>query len=460
MASRATSRPRPAQFVPSVGRAPVVAVGIVVLFAAFGWIATGIAAVAASIAVVVAWMLATAGRSATGDRSVDVSLDISTDGAGLRVELSGPAGRSVIHEPACRLPTGRGTDRLHELLRSSSSSSFASARETAVRRFGSELFDAVFDGDVLDRYRRHVDLARRHGRTLRLTITTDHRLAQLPWEYLHDPGRSTFLAASTGTAVVRRPTATAAPVSATQAPIEVLRVLLIAASPGYLQPLAVDHEQNRVLEALGPAIAAGLVEVETVERATLADLHAALERFEPHVFYFAGHGRWDADADEGAIVLLSRRGRPEGVSGRRLGTLLNRPHLRLAVLNGCETSRVGAADPFAGVAGALVAQGVPAVVGNQFRFEDRAGAVFGESLLRSLAEGVVVDEAVQTARRAICAMPNDVEWATPTLLTVVPPDHLLPRALPAGTKQALPQPTSSRPAASGTASPSPAELML
>ena len=355
---------------------------------------------------------------------LDLQLDVMRSRRDTAFELTGPGRPTVRRVTTSTLPGGRGTERLNELLATARSTEFTSSAEVAVRRFGTELFESVFDGALLAEYRHHCAEAERRGHPIRLALRADGDLAALPWEYLYDPVSCCFLALSTRSSIVRR---SALPETSDTQPIDVLRILLVASSPGYLDPLTVEPEQDRVRQALAPAIAAGAVEVQTLSEATLAAVTQALERFDPHVFYFAGHGRWDEDHDEGAIVLVSGRGRPEAVTSHKLGVLLRRKHLRLAVLNACDTARTSPDDCLAGVATGLVAQGVPAAVGMQYRLEDRAGSAFGEELLRSLADGTPLDEAVGRARRAVFALPNDVEWATPTLLTRVPASQVLPR---------------------------------
>jgi hypothetical protein len=103
------------------------------------------------------------------------------------------------------------------------------------------------------------------------------------------------------------------------------------------------------------------------------------------------------------------------VTGQQLGQILaDRRSLRLAVLNACEAAITPAADPLAGVAPALVAQGVPAVAAMQFSITDEAAVTFAEEFYAALADSDPVDTAVTEARRAVAAT-DDVQWATPVL---------------------------------------------
>ncbi len=104
------------------------------------------------------------------------------------------------------------------------------------------------------------------------------------------------------------------------------------------------------------------------------------------------------------MVLCKDDGSPDLVSGEALGRLLhNARGLRLVLLNACEGSRTGQADPFAGVAQTLVQQGIPAVVAMQFEISDTAAIAFAQAFYTGLADGQPIDVALTHARVAISA---------------------------------------------------------
>ena len=130
-----------------------------------------------------------------------------------------------------------------------------------------------------------------------------------------------------------------------------------------------------------------------------------------------GHSRWKAAGHKHRLV-----------TGRDLGVMI-RGHraLRLVVLNACEGARSAQADPFGGVAQALVRQGIPAVIAMQFEISDPAALVFSHSFYQAIADGLPVDLAVVEARIAMLAEGNEVEWATPCSNCVPPTAESLPR---------------------------------
>src|SRR5262245_45436227 len=68
----------------------------------------------------------------------------------------------------------------------------------AVRTFGARLFNIVFAGDVRGCFEASRQAAddQRAGLRVRLHLADVPELADLPWEYLHNPGLNDFLALS------------------------------------------------------------------------------------------------------------------------------------------------------------------------------------------------------------------------------------------------------------------------
>lgn len=318
----------------------------------------------------------------------------------------------------------RGAERLHELLNARRKPRFGSNQAHAVEALGNDLFEAIFPPGLEAIYRRSSDTARQRNLGLRIVLELDDTTADLPWEYLHDKERSSFLALSTEASVVRRLPVTDE--TRLQSRIETLRILVMGSAPTGSPSIDVGGEQERIRAALGPSTNAARVAVEFVEGGTFEDLRAHLDSFQPHVLHFVGHGRWDNDVDDGELLFESKGGGPRAVTGRELGVLLVRPELRLVLLNSCQAARSSQEDRFAGIATSLVAQGVPAVLAMQFPIEDQAASRFGSTFIRHLVESGSIDVALNKARQAVFTTQRRVEWGTPVLTTRVPVDQVLP----------------------------------
>jgi hypothetical protein len=141
-----------------------------------------------------------------------------------------------------------------------------------------------------------------------------------------------------------------------------------------------------------------------------------LKRVDYHIFHFIGHSDYDAQKEDGVLLLEDEQGKSRTVSGQYLGMLLHdEKTLRLAFLNSCEGGRTARNNPFAGVCQSLLQQGVPAVIAMQFAISDKAAISLVREFYTALAEGSPVDAALAEARKGIFADNNDVEWATPVL---------------------------------------------
>ncbi len=286
----------------------------------------------------------------------------------------------------------------------------------AVKKFGGSLFSALFHDEVLGCLHASLNEATRReaGLRIRLRLTDTPELADLPWEYLYNPGRNQFLALSTKTPVLRylempdsiRPVAITPP----------LRVLVMISSPNNHPRLNVEQEWSRLHESLLPLEEKGMIELIRLDVATLGVLQQSLRQSEFHVFHFIGHGGFDQGTQDGVLIFEDEAGMGRPVSGQDLGVLLHdHTSMRLAVLNACEGARASRSDPFAGTAQSLAQQGLPAVIAMQFEITDEAAIQFSREFYAAVADGYPVDASLAEARKAIFAQGCGQEWGTPVL---------------------------------------------
>jgi len=366
----------------------------------------------------------TSARSNPGpSTNCELVVAITTQPNSYTVHLTTPAGDHARETNPGQLPKNRGISQLEALVVAADKRRFGSRQTKAVEAFGTGLFEAIFSGSCQAAYRASMNMVRENNAVLRVVLQPDEACADLPWEYLHDPELSLFIARSRETSLVRRLGSSHA--TRSEGPIEQLRILSMSAAPKGTAPLDTAVERDRINQALGASVAAGRVQLDFVNGSTPAALDQALTSFQPHVFHFAGHGSWDDDLDDGVILFEDRSGFAEPQTGRDLGTLLNQRGLRLAIFNSCHAARPSKHDRFAGITSSLVAQGVPAAVGMQFQFDDKAAVTFASTLLRELGNGVAVDSALTSARIAVFSSGNKVEWGTPVLIARVPADDII-----------------------------------
>ncbi len=299
---------------------------------------------------------------------------------------------------------------------------------------GRRLFDALFTDQIASLFQQSYGKASARGRRLRIRLQLNVEnasiapLATIPWELMYRHDRREFLVLSADTTLVR---SLDVPTGEWDVP-EItgpIRVLFVMANPrGDLNlkaeraeieaRLALDQQRDQPAGAtpnLRPIVA------EFLEDATFAALEDRLRDSDYHIIHFMGHGAFD-ERQQGHLLFH------DGMrSGADLAEVLRRERMtRLVTLNACRTAEGSAnadADPFAGVAAALVMAGVPAVVAMQFPVSDTAAIAFSARLYSELGRGEPLEDAVDSGRRRIKALaPDQREWATPVLfLSGAPP---------------------------------------
>jgi len=239
----------------------------------------------------------------------------------------------------------------------------ADPRPKASTELGGALFEAVFGEEVLLAWTRSQDATRDAGEglRLRLQLTDAPEIAGLPWELLFDRRTNSYPAQSERTPLVRylevphppRPLTVDGP----------LRILVILSSPTDLPELDVEAEWRRMQDMLASRVASGAVQLDRLPSPTTTELAAWLRSHEVHVLHVIGHGDFDEGQQEGVLYFCDEYGRSVAVPPAVLGPYLHdHDPLRLVFLNACQSGRLGAADPFSGMAQRLVQQDCTAVV--------------------------------------------------------------------------------------------------
>jgi CHAT domain-containing protein len=257
------------------------------------------------------------------------------------------------------------------------------------------------------------------GLRVRLQVLAPE-LAALPWEFLYDPRQGDYLCFQPRRSLVRY-----LEVPQPTQPLTVqppLLVVAMVASPSDQAQLDVEHEKQRLRDALAPLEQRGLLKLRWVEGQTPYDLQKKLVQRDWHVFHFIGHGGFDPRSQEGVLALADDQGRSHLLSGTDLGRLLGqRSSLRLVVLNACQGAMGNKTDLFSSTAATLARKGLPAVLAMQYEITDQAAIEFTRGFYVALASGIPVDEAVTQARTSISlGATRTLEWATPVLYMRAP----------------------------------------
>jgi len=259
------------------------------------------------------------------------------------------------------------------------------------------------------------DHARHEGRALalRLRLPPDAiELAALPWELLWDEGQAPLLLGHKRLASCTRHLDLGEALPPPRPRSGALRILAITPHAG-IDPDERERERAERTATWAPLIANGEVVMEELGPATR---RALVDRMfsgpPPDIVHFVGHGRY-ADG-EGWLVLDRPDGQWDRVPASQLLPLFG--ETRLVVLCACQGGMVGEGGLLTGVAPALSAAGVPAVVAMQLTVRATAATRFSEVMYRALARGDSVQRAVVQARQALYVEEADAaSWYVPTL---------------------------------------------
>ncbi len=281
----------------------------------------------------------------------------------------------------------------------------------SVSDLGRDLFEAIFTGAI----RRHWDTclgkARRRGQILRLRlILLSPDLWRWPWEFLWDRG---FLVLRPELSVVRC-SPNPHPLHPSPRPWR-LRVLVVTAHPSGTQELCVNQELESLNRNLKSLRIFPWVQVRVLRHATLEKVDQELGK-PVDVVHFIGHGTYDPHSDFGYLLFETEDGGGRRVSGSELAESIRKlSSPALVVLNACESGRGSTEDAFAGVAQALAADGVAAVLAMQFRVADAAALIFSKAFYHSLFRGNGLDRSVFLARRQLSVSGFKEEVGNPVL---------------------------------------------
>ncbi|HRC84810.1 MAG TPA: CHAT domain-containing protein, partial [Thermoanaerobaculia bacterium] len=299
-----------------------------------------------------------------------------------------------------------------------------SAEEGRLQEGGRRLFEAMFQGQVATSLRRSEGRLDPGGReALRLRLVFDPlepsvaELANLPWEWLWDPGGQCFLARTRGTSLVRSFELAYKPPRPSPGPGK-LKVLAVNAPANWQ---GVHELRQELAELEATALSSPAVEVEALPVAELARLRERLLDGGHHVCHFMGHG------EVGKLLMSDGRGGAQVAEAERVAELLrDLPELRLVFLNACSTGRLPEDDAFRSLPVALLSAGVPAVIATREPILGQAATRLSARLYRRLAAGDPLEAALVEGRLALDGTDGAPDWHLPMLFLRPDAEPILP----------------------------------
>jgi hypothetical protein len=300
--------------------------------------------------------------------------------------------------------------------------------------FGQLLADALFPAGsaIRDLLQRSLANVRARGVGLRLHLSLDRLVSNVPWECALlnlKGGEATltdFLALMPDVSIVRHRSATYP-----SFPIEAnlpAHLLVALASPTSMAALDMVAERATIEQALQ-----GKLEMQASfwANATRKDLERP-ER--AHVFHFSGHGTFDEMitaqpgmlAGEGQLVFDDGQQGADPVPADSVAINLRSRGVRVAMLNACQTGQSDSVNVWSSAATALLTANLGAVVGMQFRVGDASAIVFAREFYQALVDGATIDEAVSKGRHGVATTGDRRGWVTPVLYLNTPDGVVFP----------------------------------
>ncbi|HEU4322911.1 MAG TPA: tetratricopeptide repeat protein [Roseiflexaceae bacterium] len=291
-----------------------------------------------------------------------------------------------------------------------------SARQLApdelLRAVGVRLWEALCPADAPAEARAALaGQLRQDGTPLLLDLPP--ALRGLPWELLCDPDAPD----DTGFLTRRRPLARLVAGAASLPPLAPpLKVLLLIASPPGLEEyrrVDVESERAAVETATRDLRAHGLLHLLVEDVVSPRRVQQALLRFRPHVLHYIGHGGFQQDVGW-CLEWEDEQGQPLPHPDTRIADLLRPRGLRAVLLHGCDTAVGDTRADIQGVAGALLAAGVPAVLAQQSKLTYESSQRASEAFYTALTAGLGLAEATFEVRLAL-QQAERPDWAVPIL---------------------------------------------
>ena len=306
---------------------------------------------------------------------------------------------------------------------------------------GTALGNMLLASSIRKRWWDSLNVVRERGLGLRLRLLFENApdLVALPWEFLYlrppwDNADSElyFLALQQDISIVRHEMLDI--VEPSLAAKASYRLVAAQAAPSDQPKLALAAERKAIEDVIGKLPQSSLLQPTWVEQATRRTLRNAL-RTPADILHFSGHGR--AATASGQILLERADGGSDPYGATQLANLVQASPLRLAILNACQTGDRSGANPWSGVASALVRAGVAAVVASQYPILDTSATPLAEEIYLGVLQGLTIDEAVSNARRAIYQEIGlqTPDWAAPVLYLRAEEGLIFPPVLAPATGQ-------------------------
>ncbi|WP_420627409.1 CHAT domain-containing protein [Candidatus Leptofilum sp.] len=280
------------------------------------------------------------------------------------------------------------------------------------KRFGKELFDAIFRDDIRRKLDKSFGAAYAENITLRILLQIESKIfSDLNLELLYDNGMphrgDAFLSRGRKTILARYPIKQAPDNSLLQT--RKLKILVVISSPKDMSTLASKTEKDSLTKALRKKSELSMrflrlspaIEVNYLENATYTKLESKIDRYQPQIIHFVGHAGYKDN--EPSLVLETEEQLSDYVFGERAWRLFRneKSSIQFVFLNACQSFHL---------CQELVSQfGISMVIGTRYPVYDRVAIDFTAKLYACILDRFSVDHAVREARE-ITLRVDEFQW--------------------------------------------------
>ena len=285
-----------------------------------------------------------------------------------------------------------------------------------IKDFGSELFNTVFDGEVLGYYKSRTG-DEKYTRLKLFFKQEEPELLRIPWEFMFDGTKflSTYPKITMTRVLKGIPSDNRGKIKGK------LKMLAVISSPIDLPEhhrLQIEKEQMIILQAVDRIYASNTIDVEFLDEASLKNIQDKLDDGAYHIFHYTGHGAYSGPEDKGYLLLEDDFGNAKLVDNERVADLLaGYNSLLLVVLSGCQTAKTSGRRVFSDLTTPLLIRKIPAIISMQYSITDQSAISLARKLYSEICEGVPIDLALTNGRKELFINKEQgtVDFATPVL---------------------------------------------
>ena len=288
----------------------------------------------------------------------------------------------------------------------------------SLRQLGGKLQDLLLVGKTRELFTHATAVAKSEGisRLPLEIIAEDYEIAGWPWEYLYDNERGfvsqDFHPISRSIFSIQS-AATCPPI---QGKIKILLILGVTSDDPHISS---KDEVAIISDIFSTHLADDKFEIKVFDAKQRSKLVLELQNQEYHIVHFFGHAGFDTEDGTGYLAFARPDSKPFRIPADNFANILSERGIRLVFLNACKTAQ-GAPTESPGrssVAGALLARGIPAVVGAQFSLPEQSAHYLAATVYNALLTGKPIGEAMRDGRNSmgIADAAQFFDWGIPVL---------------------------------------------